>query len=1165
MNRKTSNAAWLIASALTAQVAAPLAGQAAAQQIAWPSTRIPHPKLDVLGPYDARFLQGSDGLEHLPQGYTEGETLPQRDRWTMRVWVKASQLPHGRAILASFGVPGTPSARQFAIEDGRALFALGGTELRPATKLTADRWHLLIATAERKGDGTALRLYVDGRLAASGTASALAPAAALVAMGPRIAGAPGFAGDLAGLTLEPDATDAHRAGTLAKSPPNEALTRFEDASPSWPLQVKTQYGLATPQPSWTLPVSKAPFPAARATAPAALPALQDKGQGRYAVNGWRLIEAPRVAQGGAAISRAGFDAGKWYVATVPGTVLTTLIDRGVYPDPTIGLNNMAIPESLSRQDYWYRTEFLLPAQQPGVLTLTFEGVNYAAEVWVNGTAVGTMKGAFLRGRFEVGKYLVPGARNSIAVRVSPPPHPGIAHEQSLAGGRGDNGGALMVDGPTFGASEGWDWIPGVRDRNTGLWLGVELARTGVITIGDPAVSTALPRADNTLAEISIDVPVTNHSDAPVATQVRAGFDDVSVSRSVTLAAGESSTVRFRPSDFPQLRLANPKLWWPNGYGDPALHTLRLSADAAGAQSDTRSLAFGMRTVTYELSSLDDAGALRRVLVDSALAHELGTPVIDERHAALRKVRGGWANSLMPGAQNSPAVRTLPDDPLAPQMVLRVNGVRIAARGGNWGMDDMLKRVDRARLEPYFRLHREAGLNIIRNWMGQSTEEAFYALADQYGLMVLSDFWESTQDNDAEAEDVPLFIANAGDVVRRYRTHPSIVLWFGRNEGVPQPILQEALQKLVWEEDGTRMYKGNSRIINLAGSGPYEWHPPEDYFTKYPHGFAVEVGTSSFPTLESWQRTVPAPADRWPISDAWVYHDWHQERGVSMASFVAAMDTEFGPASDLADFERKAQMLNYESHRAIFEGFNAGLWTTNSARMLWMSHPAWPSADFQMYASDYDTHAAFYGAKKGAEPVHIQMNQPDRRVMMINTTRQAVNGVSVRARATDLAGKTVLVREAELDLPAGASAPAFQLDLDAALRTGPVLIRLEATGAGGVRISDNFYWQAAKPADLKALTTLPEPVLAAHRTGDTVVAGERVVQVELRNTGTHPALQSKLTLFDAAGTQILPAYFSDNYVSLLPGEARVVTVRYPVTRGKATIRMRGWNLPERVAN
>ena len=841
--------------------------------------------------------------------------------------------------------------------------------------------------------------------------------------------------------------------------------------------------------------------------------------------------------------------------------MTTLVDRGVYPDPTIGLNNMAIPESLARQSYWYRSEFALPQTSAKRLTLTFEGVNYAAQVWVNGTAVGNVKGAFIRGRFDVTDRLRPGQRNSIAVLVSPPPHPGIAHEQSFAGGRGDNGGALMSDGPTFGASEGWDWIPGVRDRNTGLWQGVDLAATGLVTLGDPAVSTRLPRADNSVADVSIDVPVTNHGAQSSTVTVRAAFDDIAVERTVTLPAGAEQTVRFTPADFPQLAVANPRLWWPNGYGDPALHHLDLTVAADRMPSDQRSLDFGMRSVTYELSSLDSTGTLRRVLVDTARARDLGTPVIDERHPALRKVRGGWADSLMPGAETSPAVQALPEDPLSPQMVLRVNGVRIAARGGNWGMDDMMKRVQTDRLAPYFRLHREAGMNIIRNWMGQSTEEAFYALADRYGLMVLNDFWESTQDNDAEAQDVPLFVANARDVVRRYRTHPSIVLWFGRNEGVPQPILQTALQDMVWQEDGTRLYKGNSRIINLGGSGPYEWHKPEDYFTSYPHGFAVEVGTSSFPTLESWQRTVPA-ADRWPVSDTWVYHDWHQERGVSMASFVKAMDTEFGPARDLADFERKAQMLNYESHRAIFEGFNAGLWTTNSARMLWMTHPAWPSSDFQIYSSDYDTHASFYGTKKGAEPIHIQMNQPSRQVVLVNTTRTPLVGVTATARVIDLTGREIATRAQTIDLPANRTVAAFPLDLDAALAGGPVFVRVEAVDATGTRLSDNFYWQAAKPEDLRVLDTMPTASLRAVATPDDDVVGERSVKVALTNSGRIPALQVKLTLFDTTGAQILPAYFTDNYVSLLPGETRTVTVRYPRERGAATVRLRGWNIAER---
>ena len=1148
MSRFNAYAMCLIASAAGAQVAA--------QQINWPGTRIAHPKRGVIGPYNAAFLPGSDAIEHVAQGYTTEEALPEASQWTLHAWVRPTRVTEGRAAIGSLGKSDSDGAWTVAMDGGRPVFLAAGTVVASKRSIAAGRWHLVAVTS----DAGRLRLYVDGRLTGSGRAKLTAPLATIV-LGSRQPAGPAFAGQIADFTYRPSRLTEAEIQALHRKAPDEALVRFEDASPSWPLQIKTQYGLTAPQPAWELPVSKAPFSHAVAKPASSRPALEPESDGRYAVNGWRLIEAPRVTADGAAISRAGYDASDWHAATVPGTVLTTLVDRGVYPDPTVGLNNMAIPEGLSRQSYWYRTEFVVPATGAKRLTLTFDGVNYEAKIWVNGVFVGDVKGAFIRGEFDVTGRLRPGARNSVAVLVSPPPNPGIAHEQSLAGGRGDNGGALMSDGPTFGASEGWDWIPAVRDRNTGIWQGVHLAATGEVTIGDPAVSTRLPKPDNSVAEVSIEVPVTNHGATAARTTVRAAFDDVAVERTVTVAPGAAEIVRFEPEDHPQLAVSKPRLWWPNGYGDPALHRLQLTAAVNGVGSDSRGLDFGMRTVTYELGSLDGEGALRRVLIDHDLAHRLGTPVIDERHPALRKVRGGWANSLMPGAESSPAVKTLPHDPLGTQMVLRINGVRIAARGGNWGMDDMMKRVAPERLDPYFRLHRQAGMNIIRNWMGQSTEEAFYALADRYGLMVLNDFWESTQDNDAEAQDVPLFVANARDVVRRYRTHPSIVLWFGRNEGVPHPALQSALQDMVWQEDGTRLYKGNSRIINLGGSGPYEWHPPEDYFTSYPRGFAVEVGTSSFPTLESWQRTAPAP-DRWPISDTWVYHDWHQERGVSMASFMSAMDKEFGPARDLADFERKAQMLNYESYRAIFEGFNAGLWTSNSARMLWMTHPAWPSTDFQIYSSDYDTHAAFYGTKKGAEPIHVQMNQPDRNVVMVNTTLVPLTGIKVTARVTDLAGTSLLSRERVLDVPAGGVAPAFPLEIRDVLAKGPVLIRLEAVGADGQRMSDNFYWQAARPEDLRALDAVPNATLTVTSALRPDADAERAIAVDLSNSGSGPALQTKITLFDTRGEQILPAYLSDNYVSLLPGESRRVTVRYPRDRGAATVRIRGWNVPAR---
>ncbi|RZK82063.1 MAG: glycoside hydrolase family 2, partial [Methylobacterium sp.] len=374
--------------------------------------------------------------------------------------------------------------------------------------------------------------------------------------------------------------------------------------------------------AWTLPRSKAPIPAPVAKPEPTGPALVGTGPASWEVRGWRLAEAPKVTAAGATISRAGFDARRWYAATVPGTVLTTLVDRGVYPDPAYGLNNTAIPERLAHQDYWYRTEFDTPAEAASRRQwLTLDGANYAAEVWLNGQVLGTMKGAFIRGRFDVTGKLVPG-RNALAVRVSPPPHPGIAHEESMTAGVGENGGMMMLDGPTFGAAEGWDWIPTIRDRNTGLWQGVTLTTTGLAQLGDPQVVTTLPRPDNSVAEVEIGVPVTNLSASPVTATVRAAFDDVVVDKQVTLASGETRDVVMKPSEYRQLAVRNPRLWWPNGYGEQALHALTITTTVDGTASDTRTLRFGMRQVTYDISLMDQQGDLERVGIDLSRARQL---------------------------------------------------------------------------------------------------------------------------------------------------------------------------------------------------------------------------------------------------------------------------------------------------------------------------------------------------------------------------------------------------------------------------------------------------------------------------------------------------------------------------------------------------------------
>ncbi len=1122
--------------------------------------------VSTFGPFNVDFPQGGDGYARALPG--SGWRAGGGTRWSLYGWVEPRD-NNARPVLVG-GIGGPGAASYLAVAPGRVGFWNGSRFVQaPAPTSSSRGWRFLAAVA----DGVRVHLYVDGTEVGTATPGPAFVPTELRLAPLAVAGFAPFGGRLMGFTLDRRAMSANEIRNLAAARHDPALAVFDTGSPTWPVQVTNATGLLAPQDAWTLPRAKAPF-----DKPVAIPAYDGPAlvaaAGGWTLPKWRLAAKAEVAADGAALSRPGYDAARWYAATVPGTVLTTLVDRGVYPDPGHGLNNMAIPDGLGRQEWWYRTEFTAPVTRHPVLV--FDGINYAAEVWLNGARLGNVRGAFIRGRFDVAGRLRAGA-NAVAVRISPPPHPGIAHEESIRAGAGFNGGMQALDGPTFFASEGWDWIPGIRDRNIGLWQGVRLEDSGAVRIGDPQIVTTLPGGDTRQAVVELDIPLQNTGARTVAAEVSAGFDDVSLRIPVQVPPG-GITIR------PKVLVANPKLWWPNGYGAPALHTAHFAVRADGAESDHKDVRFGMRQITYELSLMDSGGHLRRVEVDYAHARALGQRVTDGRHEAVRRSAGtmadattpgivprGWVNSLTAEGEHSPAVRDLADTRLTPFLILKVNGVRIAARGGSWGTDDMMKRISREHLEPYFRLHREAGVNIIRNWMGQNTEPVFYDLADEYGLLITNDFWDSTENYQMEPADVPLFLANAADTIARYRNHPSIALWFGRNEGMPPPPLNEGLQNLVYGLDGTRWYNGSSNEVSLWFSGPYNYREPAEYFTTHAKGFSVEVGTPSFPTLEAFEAIVP-PADRWPMSDTWAYHDWHQDGNGDTHGFVAAMDAKLGVATSLEDFERKAQLMNYETHRAIIEGMNAGLWREASGRMLWMTQPAWGSTMWQILSHDYDTHASYYGFKHAAEPVHAQMTLPDHRLQLVNNTDAAVAG-RLSARVVALDGRALGAFGGEVRAEAGQVADGATLDLAALLtREGAVVVAVDAVDAGGAALSHNVYWVARDAAGSRRLNTMAaqpikltatiyggglEPI--ARRGGP-----EEHVQAVVTNMGTIPALNVKLTLTGEDGARILPAYYSDNYLQLLPGETRKVDIAYPRAAPATKVAIRGWNAQPAVA-
>lgn len=896
--------------------------------------------------------------------------------------------------------------------------------------------------------------------------------------------------------------------------------------------LSTNFGLPSPQPEETLPRSSVPVQMPeRVARKAAQTVLRPVADNAWEItSGWELCEGDKVMTD------------DWYNATVPGTVLRTLVDQGVYPNPYYGLNNLAIPDDLCRKDWWYRCSFDLSDDMLSkeTLELLFGGINYKADIWFNGSKIGHIAGAFIRGRFDISELAK--AENTLAVQIFPPANPGIPHEQSPRSGGGKNGGALCLDGPTFFCSEGWDWMPGVRDRNIGIWQDVQLIATGGISLGDTQVITDLPLPAVSYADLTVLTTLRNSTSSEKTVTLEGKIGDIVFTKEFSVPASSEISVTI-----PQLRMQEPKLWMPNGYGDPNLYELELRCLDGQKVSDIQNTRFGVRELSYELTV--DAPSAKGVRIEH-------NPIADNRlgeildHRMLRDTLGGLHIPSLADGIDIKDLNVIPNDGMSPYLVIKVNGVRIFCRGGNWGMDDMMKDVSREHLEPYLILHKDAGFNMIRNWTGASTSETLYELCDEYGMMVWNDFWLSTEGFNLNPLDEDLFMRNATDVVRRFRHHPSIVMWCPRNEGYATETLERRLSAMIQKEDVTRRYHPNSRNCNLRWSGP--WHYYKDagvYYSYDAHGFNTELGSPSVPTAASMRKMMPE-ADQWPISDTWHYHDLLN----GLEEYVGAVDRLYGKAESLDDFCRKVQFINYDSYRAMFESWNSRLWGDASGVLLWMSHPAWPSVEWQTYSWDYETFGSYYGSRKACEPVHVQMNLDDHDVVVLNTTTSPLADLMVTMTYHDLAGKKISAKTVrDVDVPANSRVDLFRAELDGI--KGNFMVRLVLSDRKGKVITVNDYMMRGEGTeDFTAFNSVGKAEIKARRLAS---KGQSVQRFEITNTSRNIAMNIKFNLRNPeTGEIILPAYFSDGYFHLLPGEKRTLEVRSAST---GAITVEGYNV------
>ena len=788
---------------------------------------------------------------------------------------------------------------------------------------------------------------------------------------------------------------------------------------------------------------------------------------------WKILRASLVNADGTQLSTPGYDDASWIVATVPGTVTGSYFNAGAIPDQRYSDDQLQISESYFLSDFWYRDEFIVPESFAGnTLILDFDGINWKADVWINGQALGSIEGAFKRSGFDVTGLVEPGKTAALAVLIHRNAHTGSVKEQNRYT-TDNNGGILGADNPTFHSTIGWDWIPTVRGRNIGIWNDVVLnSHPCGVSLADAFVKTDLPLPGTDKAEISASVTLNNHRGESVSGTLEFTMAGLSTSKEVKIAANESVEVAL-----PSFTLDNPSLWWPSGYGEPYLYDCAMTFRSADCAPETMTFKTGVREMSY-----DDA--------DGSLD-------------------------------------------------VYINGRRLIGNGGNWGFPEIDLNYRAREYDIATAYHADMGFTLIRNWVGQTGDIEFYEACDRNGVMVWQDFWLANPWDGPDPYYEDMFMDNARDYILKIRNHPCIAFYCGRNEGMPPASLNSALAEAVAQEHPGSHYIPHSAEISVSGYGPYRALGPDAYFelTAGRSKIHSERGMPNVMNYENMCRMLEEP-DRWPQNDLWGMHDYTLESAQRCETFNGFIQKAFGEPQNLREFTRRAQWINYDGYRAMYESRS---WERKGL-LIWMSHACWPSMVWQTYDYYFEPTAAYFGAKKGSAPIRIQFNPVTSQIEVVNNCALDRQDVKAEAKILDMYGKTLWENSATLDSPEDSTVPAFDIAFDQEGLTDVYYISMELSGKDGI-LARNFYVRGVEYGNFRSLLELPQPSISL-KCSFSEADGQYCGTAVLKNTGSSPALMIRLNLVrERSGEQILPVFYEDNYISLMPSEEREIKIRF----------------------
>ncbi|WP_091401593.1 glycosyl hydrolase 2 galactose-binding domain-containing protein [Arachidicoccus rhizosphaerae] len=855
-------------------------------------------------------------------------------------------------------------------------------------------------------------------------------------------------------------------------------------------------------------------------------------------DGWEMQSSLKITQNGTDLSSKNFRPTDWYQISVPSTIIGGLLANDYYDfDPFMGQNFKKLSDPALDKPWWFRKEFSLPSNFDGKnVVLKLQGVNYKANVWVNGHLIAdssAVKGPMRIIDLDITKSVAVG-KNVLALEILRPFNPN----------RKD--GDLAIDYA--------DWIHYPPDYNAGIVNDVVLLGYDKVGVQYPQVDTHFDLPSLDVAHLTVHGLVTNYTNVSQKVEVRAVLNHhKSVSKTVSLAPGEKQDVSFSYQSFAALNIKNPKIWWPWQYGEPLLNHIKLSVYQDNKLCSAVADEFGIREVT---SSLID------------------------NHSRVFMING--KRIMLRGAAWSPDIFQRRTAKRQQQEILLYKDMHL----------NIIRSEGKFEDETFYDLCDKYGMLVMTGWMccgawqypeNWTSAERAVAMASDSSMM----YW-------LRSKACIMVWLNGSDMPPRDPSVERDYLAIEKSLHWPNPILATANESksqvsgysgvkmagpyewvppIYWESDNKRQYGGTWSFATEISPGPSI--PPYESLTRFLQGDGLHYD-----------------------SDDWNYHCGTMKFGTTKV-FNTALFARYGQVSDMKDYAKKAQAQNYEAHRAMMEAYGLHKYNTATGVIQWMGANPWPSLIWHTFDYYLNPGGTYFGIKKAMEPVHVQYSYANNSVALVNSTLKMKNDLTVKAEIFNLDGQKVFDKLSAAQVGADGTTSVFSLPAPTDDYSDTYFLRLGLQDESGKIISTNWYWLSRKKdalnwsksnwwmtpqtdyADYKSLQSMPKTRVEVKKARELVRGHLRDSvkhKITLTNKGSVVAFQIRIRAAEkkadgSVGKDILPAIYSDNFIQLAPGESRTITCSYAVKdakkiieeepsgegKGNVELEVSGWNL------